>query len=36
MHGTDAAADVAWVLVASAVIVAISAPIALRLYHQER
>jgi ABC-2 type transport system permease protein len=36
MHGTDAAADVAWVLAASAVIVAISAPIALRLYHQER
>jgi ABC-2 type transport system permease protein len=36
MHGTDVATEVAWVLVASAVIVAISAPIALRLYHQER
>jgi ABC-2 type transport system permease protein len=36
MHGTDVATEVAWVVVASAVIVAISAPIALRLYHQER
>jgi ABC-2 type transport system permease protein len=36
MHGKDVATEVAWVLVASAVIVGISAPIALRLYHQER
>ena len=36
MHGTDVAGEVAWVLVASAVIVAISAPIAMRMYHRER
>jgi ABC-2 type transport system permease protein len=36
MHGTPAAADVLWVLVASAVIVAIAAPVAMRMYHQER
>ena len=36
MHGKPAAAEVAWVLVASAVIIAISAPIAMRMYHQER
>jgi ABC-2 type transport system permease protein len=36
MHGQDVAADVVWVLVASALIVAISAPIAMRMYHQER
>ena len=36
MHGTDAGADVVWTLAASAVIVAISAPIAMRMYHQER
>jgi ABC-2 type transport system permease protein len=36
MHGTDVTADVLWVLVASAVIVAVSAPIAMRMYHQER
>lgn len=36
MHGTDAALDVIWTLAASAVIVAISAPIAMRMYHQER
>jgi ABC-2 type transport system permease protein len=36
MHGTDVAGEVAWVLVASAVIIAISAPIAMRMYHQER
>jgi ABC-2 type transport system permease protein len=36
MHGTDAAADVLWVLAASAAIVAVSAPIAFKLYHQER
>jgi ABC-2 type transport system permease protein len=36
MHGTSELADVAWVLVASGIIVAVSAPIAMRLYHQER
>ncbi len=36
MHGSAAGADVLWVLVASAVIVAIAAPIAMRMYHQER
>jgi ABC-2 type transport system permease protein len=36
MHGTDVMADVVWVLVASALIVAVSAPIAMRMYHQER
>jgi ABC-2 type transport system permease protein len=36
MHGKDVTADVLWVLVASAVIVAISAPTAMRMYHQER
>lgn len=36
MHGTDSAADVVWTLVASAIIVGICAPIAMRMYHQER
>ncbi len=36
MHGTEALADVIWVLAASALIVAVSAPIAMRMYHQER
>jgi ABC-2 type transport system permease protein len=36
MHGTDATADVIWVLIASAVTVAISAPVAMRMYHRER
>jgi ABC-2 type transport system permease protein len=36
MHGTDAAADVIWVLVASALIVLVSAPVAMRMYHSER
>ncbi len=36
MHGDVAAADVAWVLVASAVITAVFAPIAMRMYHKER
>jgi ABC-2 type transport system permease protein len=36
MHGTPAAADVVWALVASAVIVLVAAPIAMRLYHRER
>jgi ABC-2 type transport system permease protein len=36
MHGTPAAAHVIWVLVASAVITGLSAPVALRMYRQER
>jgi hypothetical protein len=36
MHGTPVGADVLWVLIASALIIGISAPIALRMYHQER
>lgn len=36
MHGTTVASDVMWVLVASAVITAIFAPIAMRMYHKER
>jgi ABC-2 type transport system permease protein len=36
MHGQPVTGDVLWVLVASAVIVLVSAPIALRMYHQER
>ncbi len=36
MHGTDVASDIIWVLVASVVIVAVCAPIAMRLYHRER
>jgi daunorubicin/doxorubicin transport system permease protein len=36
MHGEPALADVAWVLVASAVIVLVASPIAMRLYHKER
>lgn len=36
MHGNVAAANVWWVLIASAVITAIFAPIALRMYHKER
>jgi ABC-2 type transport system permease protein len=36
MHGRPVGPDIIWVLVASAVIVAVSAPIALRMYHQER
>ncbi|HEY8945624.1 MAG TPA: ABC transporter permease [Polyangiaceae bacterium] len=36
MHGTDVTAEVVWVLVATAVIIAISAPIAMRMYHRER
>jgi ABC-2 type transport system permease protein len=36
MHGQDVGADVLWVLVAAAAIVAVAAPIALRMYHQER
>ena len=36
MSGNVAASDVVWVLVASAVITAVFAPIAMRMYHKER
>ena len=36
VHGRPAAADVTWVLVASAVIVLVAAPIAIRMYYKER
>jgi ABC-2 type transport system permease protein len=36
MHGKDVGGDVIWVLVASALITLICAPIAMRMYHQER
>lgn len=36
MHGTPMGADVLWVLAASAAIVLVTAPIAARMYHQER
>jgi len=36
MHGKPAGTDVMWVLVASAVIVVVAAPIAMRLYRKER
>jgi ABC-2 type transport system permease protein len=36
MHGTDVSAEVTWVVIASALIVAVSAPTAMYLYHQER
>ena len=36
MHGNVPWRDVLWVLVASAVITAVAAPIALRMYHRER
>jgi len=36
MHGQPALGDVAWVLIASAVIVLIASPIAMRLYRKER
>ena len=36
MHGEPATADIAWVLVASAAIVLVAAPIAMRLYRKER
>jgi ABC-2 type transport system permease protein len=36
MHGQDVTADVIWVLLASAVIVLVAAPIAMRMYHRER
>jgi hypothetical protein len=36
MHGEPAGTHVMWVLIAAAAIVAVSAPIALRMYHKER
>jgi len=36
MHGRPAWGDVGWVLVASAVIVVVASPIAMRLYRKER
>ena len=36
MHGTPVASDVLWVLIAAVAIVAVAAPIALRMYHSER
>jgi len=36
MHGGADMADILWVLIASAVIVAIFAPMAMRMYHRER
>jgi ABC-2 type transport system permease protein len=36
MHGQDALADVGWVLAASAGIVLVASPIAMRLYRKER
>jgi ABC-2 type transport system permease protein len=36
MHGEPATADITWVLIASAVIVAVSWPVAMRLYRKER
>jgi ABC-2 type transport system permease protein len=36
MHGTAALSDIVWVLVASAVIVLVASPIAMRLYRKER
>ena len=36
MHGTEVGSDIVWVLFASAVIVLVAAPIALRMYYQER
>lgn len=36
MHGNVVLADIAWVLVASMLITAVFAPVALRMYHKER
>ena len=36
MHGQPVGADVVWVLVASALIVAVASPIAMRMYRKER
>ena len=35
-HGQDVGRDIVWVLVASAVIVAVAAPVAMRMYRKER
>jgi ABC-2 type transport system permease protein len=36
MHGKPATSDVTWVLIASALIVILAAPVAMRLYRKER
>jgi len=36
MHGKDVGSDILWVLAASAAIVLVAAPVALRMYHRER
>jgi hypothetical protein len=36
MHGTPVGTDVAWVLAASAAIVLVASPIAMRMYRKER
>lgn len=36
MHGTDVTADVLWVLLASGVLTGVCAPLAMRMYRQER
>ena len=36
MHGKPVGTDVVWVLVASAVIVLVASPIAMRMYRKER
>jgi len=36
IHGQDVGSDILWVLVASAAIVAVAAPVAMRMYHRER
>jgi ABC-2 type transport system permease protein len=36
MHGTPVTTDVMWVLVASAVLTAVAAPVAMRMYRKER
>jgi len=36
MHGRPAGSDVAWVLLASALIVLVASPVAMRLYRKER
>jgi ABC-2 type transport system permease protein len=36
MHGKPVGSDVTWVLISSAVIVLVAAPLAMRLYRKER
>ncbi len=36
MHGQPVTEDILWVVATSVVVTAVSAPIALRMYHQER